>query len=122
MTTQENTQIAIADITAFLNSTKDGEYYNSIADLIFNEDELALEEFEVETYTHNINQIKIIDSYGGEGQGDQYWYVIKLTHKNGSEHLVKLDGYYASYTGATYGEWFFVKPTQVMVTQYVKSE
>lgn len=121
MTTQENNQVAIADITAFLNFARDDGYYHSIADLIFNY-EHVLEDLDVETYTHNIAEIKIIDSYGGEGKGDEYWHVIKLTHKNGSEHLVKLDGYYASYTGISYGEWFFVKPVQVMVTQYVKSE
>ena len=57
------------------------------------------------------------DSYGGEGQGDQYWSVYSFT--DGKDVVyVKFDGYYASYVGSEYSDWFFVEPKQVQVTQY----
>lgn len=60
-----------------------------------------------------------VDSYGGEGMGDEYWSVVRFT-KNGESALVKFDGWYASYNGAEYEEWFFVEAREVMVTKYLK--
>lgn len=43
----------------------------------------------------------IVDGYGGEGEGDSYWSVAKITDKNTNESIfVRVDGYYASYVGA----------------------
>lgn len=57
----------------------------------------------------------LVENYGGEGQGDDYWFVIKA----GDRHI-KFDGYWASYDGA-YIEWEdakFVEPVEVTVTQW----
>ena len=58
-----------------------------------------------------------VDSYGGEGMGEEYWSVYSF---NNDDELVyvKFDGYYASYNGADFEEFFFVKPKQVTVTQF----
>jgi len=57
------------------------------------------------------------DNYGGEGQGDEYWYVYRF--RRGDEvAYVKFDGYYASYCGSEFHEWFFVKPAQKTITVF----
>lgn len=61
------------------------------------------------------------DSYGGEGQGDDYWNVIKFISGNTTVY-VKFDGWYQSYNGCEYTEWYFVEPKEVTVTRYFKVE
>ena len=57
------------------------------------------------------------DNYGGEGQGEDYWSVYKFT--NGKDTCyVKFDGWYQSYNGSEFTEWFFVSPVEKMVTFY----
>ncbi len=58
-----------------------------------------------------------VDSYGGEDMGTEFWKVWKFT-KGEEEIMVKFDGYYQSHYGVDFQEWKFVKPVQVMVTQY----
>jgi hypothetical protein len=57
------------------------------------------------------------DCFGGEGQGDDYWSVYSFSSGD-SKVFVKFQGWYQSYTGSEYREWFFVEPKQVQVTQY----
>lgn len=60
---------------------------------------------------------KYEDSFGGEGQGDDYWSVYSFT--DGTDKVyVKFNGWYASYNGSEYTEWFFVEPKKVEVVQY----
>lgn len=61
---------------------------------------------------------ELMDHYGGEGQGDDFWAVWKFT-KGNQEALVKFEGWYASYHGAEFTEWRFVEPKKVTVTKYV---
>lgn len=62
---------------------------------------------------------KNVDSYGGEGKGDEYWSVYEFSL--GEEICwVKFNGWYASYTGSEYGEFFFVEPKEVVVTRYIE--
>jgi len=64
------------------------------------------------TYAH-------VDNYGGEGQGDEYWSVYEFTL--GEDKIyVKFNGYYQSYNGSEYDEYFFVEPKEKVVTEYVK--
>lgn len=67
------------------------------------------------------NNIKFthMDNHGGEGEGEDYWSVYKFT-SGADEVFVQFDGYYMSYDGSTFNEWFFVTPKEVMVTQYFK--
>lgn len=62
---------------------------------------------------------EIVDSYGGEGLGEDYWSVYKFTLDN-EVCWVKFDGWYASYTGSEYTGFFFVEPKEVVVTKYFK--
>lgn len=68
-----------------------------------------------------MQQIKVVnvDSYGGEGEGEDYWSVYKFSR--GTEDVyIKFDGSYQSYDGSTYDEWYFVTAKPVVVTQYFK--
>ena len=57
------------------------------------------------------------DNYGGEGQGDDYWSVYSFTR--GDEKIyVQFNGWYASYHGAEFTEWFFVAPKQKVITVF----
>lgn len=57
------------------------------------------------------------DNYGGEGQGDDYWSVYAFTW--GDEKVyVKFSGWYASYNGAEFTEWFFVEPKEKVITVF----
>ena len=57
------------------------------------------------------------DNYGGEGQGDDYWSVYSFTR--GDEKVyVKFNGWYASYNGAEFTEWFFVEPKEKVITVF----
>ena len=58
-----------------------------------------------------------VDAYGGEGKGEDYWAVYKFS-KGDEAVYVKFDGWYASYNGSEFDEWFFVKPKQVQVVQF----
>ena len=45
------------------------------------------------------------DHYGGEGQGDNYWNVFSVEH-NGQKTYFRLDGWYASYDGSHFDDYF----------------
>lgn len=63
----------------------------------------------------NTYGVSLVEQYGGEGQGEDYWFVLKV----GDRHI-KFDGYYQSYDGC-YVEWDdakFVEPVQVTVTKW----
>lgn len=68
---------------------------------------------------------EIVDGYGGEGDGDQYWGIAKITNKATNEFLhVRLSGWYASYVGAEcddYSDWEPVKPNPVQKIEWVKA-
>ena len=56
-------------------------------------------------------------NYGGEGAGDAYWSVYSFTR--GDEKIyVKFSGWYASYNGAEFTEWFFVEPKEKVITVF----
>lgn len=58
----------------------------------------------------------LVEAFGGEGSGDQYWFVFKITNP-GDERLFRRDGWYASYEGGEYdGPTEEVKPVVRPVT------
>jgi len=71
--------------------------------------------FEEETIPKHLNA-KIVDSYGGEGMGDQYWFIL---HFPDSNIHVKLWGWYQSYSGAGYNDAKIVKPVDVIKTEWI---
>lgn len=58
-----------------------------------------------------------VQQHGGEGEGDIYYSVLKFS--NDTEILfISFNGWYASYDGATYNDYTFVKPKQKTITVY----
>lgn len=59
------------------------------------------------------------DHYGGEGKGDEYWSVIKVT-KGDEVAFIKFEGWYASFAGAemSHDADEFVEVVKVPVESY----
>ena len=69
--------------------------------------------------TDNSITFGMIDCYGGEGQGDDYWSVYEFT--DGTQIvLIKFDGWYASYQGSTYNEFYEVKSIEKTIVVFKK--
>lgn len=64
--------------------------------------------------------VRVVENFGGEGQGDQRYIVFKLTDEFGDEHFFKVDGYYASYDGSSWdgSELYQVTPREKTITVY----
>ena len=67
----------------------------------------------------DLTDFKMVDSYGGEGQGDTYYKVFKFESGDKVAHI-KFDGYYSSYEGSEYQQAFLVEPKEVTVIEYFK--
>ena len=60
-----------------------------------------------------------VKQHGGEGMGDDYYSIYSFS-KDGDTVFVEFNGWYYSYDGATFSEWYFVKAAVVQEVQYVK--
>ena len=77
----------------------------------------------------NLGLVSIAESFGGEGQGDQYYLVFRVelapVDENGFRDVkyFRVDGYYSSYAGGEYdGPLYEVQPVERLVTFYEKAE
>lgn len=70
---------------------------------------------------YNLDQTKLyitqVDQFGGEGEGDQYWYVFKINHPEHGEALIQYSGYYDSWNGTN---WDGCEPNLVEAYEYTK--
>lgn len=75
-----------------------------------------VEQFRFDLHKANI-KIAYVDDYGGEGMGDDFWSVYSF---NNDYHIVyvKFNGWYASYNGAEYTDWYFVEPKEKVITVF----
>lgn len=60
-----------------------------------------------------------VDRYGGEDQGSDYWSVYSFSDSM-QVVFIKFQGWYASYEGSTYEEFFEVQPVEKMITVFEK--
>ena len=86
-------------------------------------EELMHEGGYVKDWTQDDNdpfEYKGVDSYGGEGQGSDFWSVIQIRNPDdhNEQYYIKFQGWYASYNGAEYDNWYFVEPKQKTITVY----
>ena len=73
-------------------------------------------EFNEILQSHGIN-FEQKEHFGGEGQGDDYYSVYRFFTKT-DDCYIKFSGWYQSYSGCDYSEFFVVKPVERMVTFY----
>jgi len=67
----------------------------------------------------NVGQATLVEEFGGEGMGDQLWFVFKITDDAGNERLFRRNGWYQSYSGGEFdGPTEEVKPVEKVVTVY----
>lgn len=61
--------------------------------------------------------VEKVDDYGGEGQGDDLWFVIKVTFPVGDDKFYRKSGYWVSHDGSYWdGEFEEVTPKQKTIT------
>ena len=124
MENQTNTSSqSLKDVVAQILNNADNEVINYV---FFNQEGLKPYNgkfyYEGQEDTYNALQEAGIttgyaDSYGGEGKGEDYWIVYKFS-KGDEAVYVRFDGWYASYDGSEFNEWFFVEPKEVQVVQF----
>lgn len=69
--------------------------------------------------TNGLSWVKVKSNGGGEGDGEECWTVYKFKHGQFEEEVfIKFDGWYQSYNGSEYQEFFAVKPVDRVVTFY----
>ena len=95
-------------VLEYLNSNKD------VAEHILTNSQLYFEY----DYSEDLPfSYKCVDSYGGEGCGDNFYTVIQIQDDE-EEIFVKFKGWYSSYNGVEYESWKFVQPKQKTITVY----
>ena len=64
----------------------------------------------------NLGDVKCVDSYGGEGQGETYY---KVYHFKNHDVYIRIDGFYQSYNGAEFDNPpYEVKPKEKTIIVY----
>lgn len=68
-----------------------------------------------------IGRATFVENFGGEGQGDDYWFIFRVTDADGEERLFRRSGWYASYDGGYYeGPTHEVVEARQTITVYNK--
>lgn len=66
-----------------------------------------------------VGKIFFEKSFGGEGQGDEYWFVIRVENDGDPDRYFRMDGWYASHEGGYYdGNLTEVKVVERVVAFY----
>jgi len=78
----------------------------------------AVMEYEGKDYELDGYSAKVVATYGGEGQGDQYWVVISISDGETTRYF-RRDGWYASYDGGYLdGPTSEVAPKEKVITVF----
>jgi hypothetical protein len=109
----------INELLAEADNSIDRDFFNSE---IENEPSKWDDE-ETVKFKEQLSEVKIrfehVDNYGGEDQGSDYWSVYSFT--DGMQVVfIKFDGWYASYDGSTYEQFYEVKPVEKTITVFEK--
>lgn len=89
---------------------KEGIEYAYPSDLIHGE-------IDKQFFESNGIKAELLEEYGGEDCGSEYYAVIKFSTSEETV-IIKFDGWYASYHGADYLNHYEVKPVDTTVTMY----
>ena len=94
------------------------EFFKSQIDVEVEWDYKEVKAFRKVLKDQNIT-FQFVDRYGGEDQGSDYWSVYSFT--DGMEVVfIQFQGWYASYEGSTYEEFFEVTPVEKTITVFEK--
>lgn len=81
-------------------------------------DNLTDEHWEGQTTSTKVDDTEVtitcIETYGGEGQGEDYWAVVSI-EQEGDTIYVRRNGWYASYHGREWNDYEQVKPVEKTV-------
>jgi len=85
-------------------------------------DEFMWDDYDVNAYPEDVRELvgeaETAEHFGGEGQGDTYYTVVKFP-KHGV--YLKFNGWYSSYDGADFNGWDdveIVEPKERLITVY----
>ena len=88
------------------------------------EEKLSIDDFaygDFDSEELGLGEIKQVDQYGGEGQGDEWYVIYQFADHN---VYLKVEGYYQSYNGVEFYEgWddcFEVTPQEKTITVFEK--
>jgi hypothetical protein len=97
---------------------KDEFHNGEVSSKEYDWDYPSVKDFRKQLTEANIN-FEPVDQYGGEDQGSDYWSVYSFT--DGMQVVfIKFNGWYASYEGSTYDNFFEVQPVEKMITVFEK--
>jgi hypothetical protein len=100
------------------DEVKDEFHSGTVRDKPDHWDDQEIVEFKKQLTEAKIN-FDLVDRYGGEDQGSDYWSVYSFT--DGMQVVfIKFDGWYASYDGSTYEEFYEVQAVEKTVTVFEK--
>ena len=100
------------------NEVKDEFHNGEFSSKEYDWDYPSVKDFRKQLTEANIN-FELVDRYGGEDQGSDYWSVYSFT--DGMQVVfIQFQGWYASYEGSTYEEFYEVKPVEKTITVFEK--
>lgn len=103
------------NVRSILESLSDHDESEKFEDLCSTYNVGNSEKFSVDG--HDV-EIENLDGYGGEGKGDTYWVVFKVTVDNEEPETWRRNGWYASYNGEEWEGWEQVKSVEVIKTEW----
>lgn len=107
------TELSLQEINSYLSSDELTDDYGDAWQ--YWKIEVGTTPVEVE----GLGKVSCADEYGGQGQGDDYWVVVKVEFPDGSVRYFRKDGYYQSYSGGSLdGDMYEVFPKEKKVTVY----
>jgi hypothetical protein len=108
-----------SEFVEVINSCQEQEAWSDTANELFNGDLYRPNKGILKELLDRGYVIAVEDSYGGEGQGEEFWSVFSVTHE-GETTFFRFDGWYASFAGSEMsgGPLDFVKVKKVPVETY----
>ena len=69
-----------------------------------------------------LGKVEVVVGFGGEGQGDLRYVVLKVTFTDETVKYYRQEGYYSSYDGTDWdGDFTEVTPKEVLRTEWVRA-
>lgn len=69
-----------------------------------------------------VGTVKVLEDFGGEGQGEVIYLIFEITDPEGGVKLYRKDGFYASFHGSDWdGKFYEVVAREKVITVYEKA-